>query len=152
VTYYVRYIDDLVLFGRNKKELHKIRKKLFDFINGELGLAVKDNWQLFPVKARGVDFVGYVFFHTHTTMRGRNFLSFTRQCRKVKKRIDTGKGIPYKTASGLLSRAGQLRHCNSHNIRRKYYAPINEKLLKEVVRLESKKRHETDRLRVRGTP
>ena len=36
---------------------------------GDLKLEVKGNWQVFPVAARGIDFVGYVFFHTHTRMR-----------------------------------------------------------------------------------
>jgi hypothetical protein len=117
VKYYVRYIDDLVLFGRNKKELHKIRQKLFVFIEQKLSLKVKSNWQLFPVKARGLDFLGYVFFHTHTKMRARNFLALMRQCRKIKKRVDAGKPIPYKMASGLISRAGQLKYCNGRKIK-----------------------------------
>jgi hypothetical protein len=151
VKYYVRYIDDLVLFGRNKKELHKIRVHLFEYIRREFGLEIKANWQLFPIKSRGLDFIGYVFFHTHTTMRGRNFLAFVRQCRRVKKKVDAGRRIPYKMAAGLLSRAGQLRHCNSYNIRCKYYKQINEKQLKEVVRFESKRRLQAEKLRIRAT-
>ena len=32
-------------------------------------LRIKSNWQIFPVDARGVDFLGYVFYHTHTKIR-----------------------------------------------------------------------------------
>ena len=48
--------------------------------------------------------------------------------------------IMFAQASGLLSRAGQLKHCNSHTIRVKYIDPIGVKHLKEVVRNESKRR------------
>jgi len=150
VKYYVRYIDDLVLFGRNKKELHKLRQKLFDFIGRELALKVKDNWQVFPVKARGLDFLGYVFFHTHTKMRARNFLAFTRQCRRAKKRIDAGKNISFRMASGLISRAGQLKYCNGRKIKSKYYDALKEKQLKEVIRHESKRKLQAEQLRVRS--
>ena len=77
---------------------------------------------------------------THIILRKRNFLRFTRQCRRVKKRLDAGKPIMFAQASGLLSRAGQLKHCNSHTIRVKYIDPIGVKHLKEVVRNESKRR------------
>jgi len=152
VKYYVRYIDDLVLFGRNKKELHKVRQKVFTFVEQKLFLKVKNNWQLFPIKARGLDFLGFVFYRTHTKMRARNFLAFTRQCRKAMKRIDAGKKITFKMASGLISRAGQLKHCNGRKIKSKYYDPIKEKQLKEVIRNESKRQLQAQQLRVRGTP
>lgn len=137
--YYVRYIDDIVIFGRNKKQLHALRKKLFAFIEEELGLEVKGNWQVFPVDARGVDFLGYVFTHSHVKLRARNFISFTRQCRRVKKKLYRGEKIPYRMAAGLISRAGQLKHCNSQRVKHKYYDGIKEKRLKEVIRIESKR-------------
>ncbi|WP_195985392.1 RNA-directed DNA polymerase [Clostridium sp. D33t1_170424_F3] len=137
--YYVRYIDDIVIFGRNKKQLHALRKKLFAFIEEELGLEVKGNWQVFPVDARGVDFLGYVFRHDYIKMRDRNFLALTRQCRRVKKKLHRGDEIPYRMAAGLISRAGQLKHCNSQHIKHRYYDGIKEKRLKEVIRIESKR-------------
>lgn len=32
-------------------------------------LKVKRNWQIFPVEVRGIDFIGYVFYHGHTLLR-----------------------------------------------------------------------------------
>lgn len=140
VKYYVRNLDDMVLFGPNKKLLHKARKAVEEFLGRRLGLRLKENWQVFPVKHRPVDFVGYRFYRNHTTLRRRNFIRLTRQCRRVKKRIDKGKRIPFATASGLLSRVGQLKHCNGQMVRKKYFDPIGEKPLKEVVRAEAKRR------------
>jgi len=139
VKYYVNNIDDLVLFSGNKKKLHAALKKMKAFLWTELSLTVKGNWQVFPVRARGVDFLGFVFFHTHTTMRGRNFLALTRQCGRVKRKQARGEPIPYKMAAGLLSRAGQMLHCDSQHTRMKYYHGISEKQLKEVIRRESKR-------------
>lgn len=34
-----------------------------------IGLKVKDNYQIYPVDSRGINFVGYVFYHTHTLIR-----------------------------------------------------------------------------------
>ena len=49
-------MDDMVLFGRNKKELHKIKHEIDEFLKPE-GLKLKDNWQLFKVDSRPLDFL-----------------------------------------------------------------------------------------------
>ena len=135
-----RYMDNITLLGPNKKHLHKARKLIAAFMQQRLGLSMKANWQIYPTAKRMVSAVGYRFSRTHIILRKRNFLRFTRQCRRVKKRLDAGKPIMFAQASGLLSRAGQLKHCNSHTIRVKYIDPIGVKHLKEVVRNESKRR------------
>lgn len=161
VKYMDRYMDNITLRGPNKKLLHKARKKIEAFMWERLGLRMKENWQIFRTtftpavakrhnllderkrklrKPRMVSAVGYRFCRTHIVLRKRNFLRFTRQCRRVSKRLNAQKPISFKQASGLLSRIGQLRHCDSHNIRVKYVDPIGVKNLKEVVRYESKRR------------
>lgn len=62
VKYYVRNMDDMVLMGPNKKQLHRARQEVEAYLNHRLGLRMKENWQVFPVKARGIDFVGYRYF------------------------------------------------------------------------------------------
>ena len=138
VKYYVRYIDDMILFGVNKKELHKVRLRIAEFLRRELGLELKANWQVYKTEPRGVDFLGYVFRRTHTALRARNFLSFVRQCGKVRRMIASKAAIPFRVAAGLISRLGQLSHCNSFLITKKYLTGIKLKTLKKVVRNESK--------------
>ena len=87
-----------------------------------------------PVLMRGIDFVGYRFYHGYTLLRRRNFLKLTRQCRKVKKIL---LDIPFKVAAGLISRVGQLKHCSGLWIRQKYFDSICYRItkkLKDVVR------------------
>ncbi len=140
VKYSVRYMDDIVLFGPNKKKLHRARKAIAEYLQKRLRLQMKGNWQVFPLKVRPLDYVGYRFYRDYTTMRRKNFLRFTRQCRKVRKKIERHQRIAYRTASGLLSRIGQLKHCDSVMARKKYVDPIGVRILKEVVRNESKRR------------
>lgn len=161
VKYYTRHMDNITLLGPNKKLLHKAVRAIEQFLREKLGLTLKENWQVYRTsftasvakkhrllderkrrlqKPRMVSAVGFRFSHTHVILRKRNFLRFTRQCRRVKKRLDAEKPIAFRQASGLLSRIGQLKHCDSHEIRVKYVDPIGVKNLKEVVRHESKRR------------
>ena len=139
-VHYIRYMDDMVVFGKNKKELHRMQQEIERFLREKFNLQMKGNWQVFPLRARALDFVGYRFYRDHTTMRRKNFLRFTRQCRRVRKRIERHQRISYSSAAGLLSRIGQLKHCDSVMARKKYVDPIGVRILKEVVRNESKRR------------
>ncbi|WP_315823042.1 RNA-directed DNA polymerase [Paraflavitalea speifideaquila] len=69
VKYYFRYADDIVILASSKEYLHGLLIKLADYLADQLCLAVKGNYQVFPVSARGIDFVGYIFYHTHTRLR-----------------------------------------------------------------------------------
>jgi len=172
VKYFTRNMDNLTLLGPNKKQLHRAVEAISAFMQ-KMDLQMKGNWQVYRTtftakvqrshaalppekqrlrKPRMVAAVGYRYSATHTAMRKRNFLRFTRQCRKAKKRLDAGKPISFKLASGLLSRCGQLKHCDSHSVRVKYVDPIGVKNLKEVVRNESKRRQRAQqRLHAGGT-
>lgn len=46
-VHYMRYMDDMVIFGSNKKVLHRTRQAISDYLENELGLSLKDNWQVF---------------------------------------------------------------------------------------------------------
>ena len=158
VKYMTRHMDNITLLGPSKRDLHKAVNAIRDFMGRELGLTMKENWQVYRTsftaavekrhrllterqrrlrRPRMVSAVGYRFAHTHVTIRKRNFLRLTRQARRTKKRIEAKKPISPRLAAGLLSRIGQLKHSNSYNVRTKYIDPIGVKVLKEVVRNES---------------
>ncbi len=69
VKHYFRYADDLVILSGNKAELHQLLADIRQYLDENLKLQVKGNYQVFPVAARGIDFIGYVFRHTHTRLR-----------------------------------------------------------------------------------
>lgn len=56
VPYYIRYMDDMLLFHRNKKELRKIKNEIEIFLKNE-NLKLKENWQIFKTDSRPVDFL-----------------------------------------------------------------------------------------------
>lgn len=57
-----------VYYNDDKNFLHKVLIYIKLYVN-TIGLKVKDNYQIYPVDSRGINFVGYVFYHTHTLIR-----------------------------------------------------------------------------------
>jgi len=133
VKYYARYIDDMVLFGCNKKELHRARIKIEKYLSDMLGLRLKENYQVLKTDSRGVDFLGYVFRRTHIRLRARNFLSLVRQARVIKRFIAAKLSIPRRIAAGFISRVGQLKWFNSFRMWEKHIKGIKINLLRKVV-------------------
>lgn len=69
LKYVFRYMDDIVFLHHDKKFLHSLKIHLDGVLESKFDLKIKGNWQVFPVEARGVDFVGYRFFHNRTILR-----------------------------------------------------------------------------------
>jgi RNA-directed DNA polymerase len=76
---YFRYADDIVVLAPDKPSLHKLLWEITDYLAVNLKLQVKDNYQVFPVQARGIDFLGYKIFHTHTLLRKSIKKNFARK-------------------------------------------------------------------------
>lgn len=142
-TYYIRYVDDMVIFGRNKKKLHKIRVMIADYLRS-IGACLNGNWQVFKYqKNRVLDFVGYRFYRTHTLVRKRIAKRMRHRINKAKKRLKNGKMPTYLQAAGIMSYLGWTKYGNCYNFYRvnlKPYFDKNLRILKEVIRYEMQKR------------
>lgn len=137
--YYIRYMDDMVLFGPNKRELHKVFKEVKRLAESR-GLKIKGNYQLFKTSSRPLDFLGYRFYRNRTTLRRRNFLRITRRIRKISKKNT----LCFKDACAVVSYMGWLKHSDSAHMYEKYIRPyVSIGKAKEVVSNESKRRCKT---------
>ena len=90
-VHYMRYMDDMVIFGSNKKVLHQTRQAISDYLENELGLSLKDNWQIFRFsygndKGRDLDFMGFRFFRNRTILRKTIMYKATRKARKLSRK------------------------------------------------------------------
>ncbi len=139
IKYYIRYMDDMVLFSNNKKELHKCKYAIDEFLEKE-HLKIKENWQLFKTDSRPIDFLGYRFYRGYTTLRRCNFLRIKRRIKKISKKEE----MSFKDASAIMSYNGWIVHANSYNYTQKYIKPyVDFKKIKEVIRNESRKHNKT---------
>lgn len=148
IKYLVRYMDDMVMYSGNKRQLHKCRAAMSEFLAERLGLQLKHNWQVYKMpylkdkterpkrsrEHRATDFVGFKFYRYKTTIRKSIFLRLLRNVRKLQKGNYTA-----KNCQAFMSYNGYLTHTHSEGVRRKY---INGKIkinkVKEIIRNESR--------------
>ena len=107
VRYYFRYADDLVILAPDKAYLQSLLAQIRLYLHDNLKLQVKQNYQVFPVEARGIDFLGYVFYHTHTRLRKSIKQRFARKL---------AKGCNNQTKASYY---GWAKHCDSKHLLKK---------------------------------
>lgn len=107
VKYYFRYADDIVILSDSKENLHQMLSEIKNYLQKELKLTVKSNYQVFPVASRSIDFVGYRFYHTHIMLRKSIKKNFARMLAK--------KSNP----ASIASYYGWISHCNGNHLLKK---------------------------------
>lgn len=104
VKFYFRYADDIVILSNDKNYLHQLLAEMREYLTTNLKLEIKSNYQVFPVKSRGIDFVGYVFYHTHVRLRKGIKVSFARMMYRRRNR------------SSFSAYNGWLMHCDGKHL------------------------------------
>jgi RNA-directed DNA polymerase len=104
VKHYFRYADDIVILSGDKEKLHELLSAIKQYLFQNLKLLVKPNYQVFPVEARGIDYVGYRFYHTHTLLRKSIKQNFARML------------VKRPNLKSFASYYGWAKHCNSKNL------------------------------------
>lgn len=84
VKYYFRYCDDIVILSSSKEELREIFGKVRAYAEERLRLTIKSNYQIFPVEARGIDFLGYVIRHDYVLIRKRTKQTAARKLARIR--------------------------------------------------------------------
>jgi len=107
VKYYFRYADDVVILSNNKNYLHNLLAAIRCYLSNRLHLTIKENYQIFPVSARSIDFVGYRFYHRHTLLRKNIKKNFARML------------VIRKNPASVAAYLGWTKHCNSRHLVKK---------------------------------
>ena len=107
IKYYARYVDDMVLIGPNKRKLHRALRALMTYLITDYELEIKDNWQLWRIFSRPLDFVGYRFYEKYTLLRKKILYRLTRTVRRIGRY-----GLNIQRARRFNSLIGWGKHIN----------------------------------------
>lgn len=105
---FFRYCDDILVPHHDKQFLHNLREDMQIYLWDNLRLEIKNNYQVYPVAVRGIDFVGYKSFHYHSLLRKSIKQSFKRMIRTNRNK------------QSIASYNGWISHCNGINLMNRY--------------------------------
>lgn len=123
VKYYYRYMDDMVFLSDDKATLHRIHKAITHELQSKYNLTVKGNWRIAPV-AKGLDFVGFVHWPDHVTLRKRVKVSYKRVCNHIMKCLRKGEPVTVHMLASARSYNGMAGWCDSIRLRHLNYGKV----------------------------
>lgn len=115
---YIRYVDDLVIVGSNKRKLLKLRDEISEYLSVNLGLKLKydTNDQVFDIGKRPIDFVGFKFTYGHATVRNTIF----RRALESEKHLNRSEYNISNLAS-VISYLGWLNSTDTYKVKTKNF-------------------------------
>ncbi len=125
IKYYIRYCDDLAILSDNREYLEGLIPQINNFLKEKLKLSLHSDKIIIRKYHQGVDFLGYVSFPYHRTLRTK---TRRRMFRKIGQRIKKLRKNEISEESfdqTLQSYFGILKHCNSFKIKKELLTKIN---------------------------
>lgn len=142
IPVYVRYMDDMVLSGPNKRELERAVVLIRKYLKEEMKLDLHDEIEVKRVayddggKLVGnfIDFCGYRHYRGFTTIRRRIWRRIHRLFYRLRK------WISLKRARSFMSYYGYIQHSDSRHVEQKYFTFFDMKMVRQIISEDSLKR------------
>ncbi|MDR0811177.1 MAG: RNA-directed DNA polymerase [Paludibacter sp.] len=114
---YVRYMDDMVIWGNNKNELLLLGKNFQNFVEENLNLELKP----FCLNSceKGLQFLGYRLYKNHTQLSNQSKKRFTGKFKQYYYYLNNGLWNENVYQSHILPLLAFANHADTKNLRKK---------------------------------
>ncbi len=130
VSHMLMFMDDMLLFSGNRKNLKSAVRKIIKFTSTKLGLTIKPTWHIKRLDEEPVDMMGYVLYRSgKITIRSRIFIRGRRMILRYHKQ----RTLTIDQARRLVSYKGFFKHSNSHGVCQRLKADAAFEFAAEVV-------------------
>ncbi len=121
VKYYIRYMDDLVLFSQNKEMLKSLRHSIDAYLGERLKLKFKDNSVYINQALNGLSFLGKRIFPNLVRLNNVNLKRSVKRMHIRRHEYQTGKISENQYRDSMQSWIGHLAGINSFQLRQKLF-------------------------------
>lgn len=147
ISHMVLFMDDMVLFGSNRKKLLSAVRSLMKYVKAELGFNIKKNFAIHQFDNTPVDMMGFVIYRNgKVEMRERNFIKSRRLIWRFQK---IGK-MAVSQAKRLVSYKGYYKYSDSHKISKELYAFKVFSICQSIISKDDKEKNNAKNLLFRG--
>ncbi len=115
--YYVRYMDDFVVFDNDKDKLKVLRPKIEEFLKSELCLELKESATYINKRLNGLSFLGMRIFPSLIRINAVNLKRSVRKMRIKANLYSAGKIKDEKITQSAQSITGYLKYFNTYELR-----------------------------------
>jgi retron-type reverse transcriptase len=119
---YVRYVDDLLLFGDDKPRLWQCKRQLEHRLE-RLRLTLHPGAHPRPV-SEGIPFLGFVTFPDRRRLKRRKGIAFQRRLKRLRELEAAGELPADAVQASIAGWVGHVRHGNTVGLRKAVLGPV----------------------------
>lgn len=123
ITYYIRYMDDVIILSDCKMQLRDWKDRIEMFLETELELQLNSKTCIRPI-SQGIEFVGYRIWANRVVLRKSTTLRIVRSLRGVRKQYEQHLMTFQEVTDTFNSYIGMLSHTDSEKFVEKLYADM----------------------------
>ena len=121
IRFYIRYMDDMLLFGDDKADLHRHLAAVRRFLNEELRLELKEDAVLLAPVTQGIPFLGFRIFPGTIRVQRSGWTRFKRKVRDRERAYFAGEIDERTFTQSVQSLLGHMQHANTYRLRRNLF-------------------------------
>lgn len=122
--YYLRYMDDFLILGKEKLDLWQDLKEIGEFLKDNLHLELHPKKvKIFPVKG-GIDFLGYLIFKDYRFLRKSTVKRFVKRAKVYQKKLNEGSITEEKFKNSLQSWKAYANYANSWRLQKDLFLKL----------------------------
>lgn len=130
--YYIRYVDDFVIFHRSSAILQQWKGQIFQFLQQDLLLDLHPDKSKTISIYRGVEFLGFKVFLHHRRLKKKNLRKFLRKIQEVNS-LYTKKSIAYdKIYDFMEGWNAYAQHANTFTLRQRILSSFERTFSREI--------------------
>ena len=118
---YIRYMDDFLIFGNDKKALADIKEKIRDFLKNRLALNLHEGKsQIYKTKT-GIKFLGFRIYKDYRRLASDNLRRFRKRLRKFAYLLENDKIGVEEISDSVRCWVAHSKYADTVNLRHKIF-------------------------------
>jgi len=118
---YLRYMDDMLFFGDEKEELHRLRATVRNFLQAPLQLELKEERCFLAPVTVGIPFLGFRIFSRLIRLQRPGWTRFKRRVREREQAYQVGQLDEHGLVQSVQSLLGHTQHASTLRLRRNFF-------------------------------
>ncbi len=115
--HYIRYMDDFLVFGNDKKALINIKEQVRDFLNEKLTLRMHEGKSQIYNTANGLKFLGFRIYRNYRRLASDNVRRFKKRLRKFTYLFENDKINENRISDSVRCWVAHSKYANTGGLR-----------------------------------
>lgn len=123
--YYIRYVDDFIIFHRDSMTLARRREEIKEFLRRNLNIQLhEEKTRIIPIE-KGVTLLGFRVFYHHRLLKKSNARRIWKRLERLGRKCAEGEITKEKALQSLEGWLAYAKFANTYKLRKRIVAKFN---------------------------